>query len=91
MTTVKELIEELQKYDQNSIVLYAYDENGDTGVHDFIDGSLFVVLDNKGLLETDSEGVVEIERDTDNNLLKGLELIKKSGGTLKPAIKLFCR
>jgi hypothetical protein len=56
MTTVKELIEELQGCDQDAIVLYAYDENGLTGVHDFIDGDYIVALDEDGNIMFDKQG-----------------------------------
>ena len=91
MTTVKELIEELQKYDQDAFVLYAYDENGDTGVHDFISDSVMTVLDEDGDPIMESGELVEIETLDTNSLLEGLKLIGKRGGILKPAIKLFSR
>ena len=91
MTTVKELIEELQKYDQDAIVLYAYDENGKTGVHDFIDASLSIATDEDGNPIMELGELVEIETGDTNSLLEGLELIVKRDGILKPAIKLFCR
>ena len=91
MTTVKELIEELQKYDQDAFVLYAYDENGDTGVHDFIDDSVMTVLDKDGDPIMELGELVEIITLDTNSLLEGLKLIEKRGGILKPAIKLFSR
>lgn len=91
MTTVKELIEELQKYDQDAFVLYAYDENGKTGVHDFIDGSVTIALDKDGCPIMELGELVEIVTDDTNSLLEGLELIAKRDGKLKPAIKLFSR
>ena len=104
MTTVKELIEELQKYDQDAIVLYAYDENGDTGVHDFIygnfffsldeDGNFFVSLDEDGNLMLDEQGELHEIFNTKNGIpdyLQQLGLLVKRGGILKPAIKLFPR
>jgi hypothetical protein len=94
MTTVKELIEELQKYDQDAIVLYAYDENGDTGVHDFIDGNFIVALDEDGNIMLDEQGelfeIFNTECDMPDGLQQ-LELIEKREGILKPAIKLFSR
>lgn len=95
MTTVKELIEELQKYDQDAIVLYAYDENGDTGVHDFINGNFIVALDEDGNIMMDEEGelfeIFNTEGDMQNELDEYFNLIVKRDGKLKPAIKLFCR
>jgi len=91
MTTVKELIQHLQKYDQDAIVLYAYDENGDTGVHDFIDDSVMTVLNKDGDPIMELGELVEIITLDTNSLLEGLKLIGKTGGILKPAIKLFSR
>ena len=91
MTTVKELIKELQKYDEDSIVLYAYNENGDTGVHHFIAGGFTIAIDKDDSPVMELGELVEIETDSTNGMLEGLELIVKRDGTLKPAIKLFCR
>jgi hypothetical protein len=94
MTTVKELIEELQKYDQDAFVLYAYDENGDTGVHDFINSNFIVALDEDGNLMLDEQGELHEIFNTENGILddlQQLELLVKRGGILKPAIKLFSR
>ena len=94
MTTVKELIEELQGCDQDAIVLYAYDENGLAGVHDFIDSDFIVALDEDGNLMFDEQGELYEIFDTENGSrddLQQLELIGKTGGILKPAIKLFSR
>lgn len=95
MTTVKELIEVLKNYDQDSIVLYAYDENGKTGVHSFIDGNYIVALDNYGHIILDEKlellEIFNTEHDMPDDLDEQFELIVKRGGTLKPAIKLFCR
>ena len=90
MTTIKELIEELQKYDQDAVVLYAYDENGKTGVHHFIDASLSIATDEDGNPIMELGELVEIVKGDINDLLQGLELIIKRDGILKPAIKLFC-
>lgn len=95
MTTVKELIEVLKNYDEDAIVLYAYDENGDTGVHDFIDGDLIVALDEDGNIMLDEQGelfeIFNTECDMPDDIHEQVELIVKRDGKLKPAIKLFCR
>lgn len=94
MTTVKELIEELQGCDQDAIVLYAYDEDGLTGVHYFIDSDFIVALDEDGNLMFDEHGELYEISDTENGSrddLQQLELIVKRGGTPKPSIKLFSR
>ena len=94
MTTVKELIEELQGCDQDAIVLYAYDENGDTGVHDFIYGNFIVALDEDGNIMLDEQGelfeIFNTECDMPDGLNEQPELIVKRECKLKPAIKLFC-
>jgi hypothetical protein len=94
MKTIKELIEELKKYDQDAFVLYAFDENGDTGVHDFIYSNFIVALDEDGNFMLDEQGELHEILNTENGIpddLQQLELLVKRGGILKPAIKLFCR
>ena len=91
MTTVKELIEELSKCNQDAIVLYAFDEYGDTGWHDFIDSNLLTAVDIGGVLMFHKDEIVAIRTDTGDDLTEDFEIIEKKGGTLKPAIKLFCR
>ena len=88
MTTVKELIKELQKCDQDAIVLYQYNENGDTGLHDFINEDFIVALDKDGNIMMDEEG--ELFEIFNRELDEHFELIVKRGGTLKPAIKFYC-
>lgn len=46
IVTVKDLISELQKCDQDAIVLYAFDEYGRDGVHGFISKDDLVALDS---------------------------------------------
>jgi hypothetical protein len=90
MTTVKELIEQLQKCDQDAIVLYAFDCAGDTGWHDFIDSNLLTAVRVDGSLMVLGDEIVAIKTDTGDDLTEDFEIIEKKGGTLKPAIKLFC-
>jgi hypothetical protein len=89
MTTVKELIEELSKCDQDAIVLYAFDENAATGVHDFIDSNLLTAVNVDGSLMVLEDELVILRTDTEDDLTEDFEIIKKKGGILKPAIKLF--
>jgi hypothetical protein len=91
MTTVKELIEKLSKCDQDAIVLYASDDNGATGVHDFIDSNLLTAVRVDGSLMVLEGELVILITDTGDDLTEDFEIIEEKGGTLKPAIKLFCR
>ena len=91
MVTVKELIEELSKCNQDAIVLYASDDKRATRVHEFIDSNLLAAVNvDASLMVLEGEPVILIT-DTGDDLTEDFEIIEKKGGTLKPAIKLFCR
>ncbi len=91
MVTVKELIEELSKCNQDAIVLYASDDNGATGVHDFIYSNLLTAVLADGSLMFHKHELVILITDTEDDFTEDIEIIEERGGTLKPAIKLFCR
>ena len=91
MVTVKELIEKLSKCDQDAIVLYASDDNGATGVHDFIDSDFLTAVRVDGSLMALEGEIVILMTDTEDDFTEDFEIIEKKGGTLKPAIKLFWR
>ncbi len=91
MVTVKELIEKLLKCDQDAIVLYASYDNGVIGVHDFIASNLLVAVNVDASLMVLEGELVMLRTDIGDDLTEDFEIIEKKGGTLKPAIKLFCR
>lgn len=89
-TRVKDLIEKLQKFDPEAIVLHAYDEYGRTGVHGFISGELNVFQDpNTGNICDSENEVLECEPKyfPKDYTPEFVEQVK--GFTQIPAIKLF--
>jgi hypothetical protein len=91
MITVKELIVELQKYNPDAIVLYAYDEYGRTGTHGQISNDEYVVLDsNDNFVIIDDEIVSFCEEDVGDLNDEYQEVVDKYNN-VRPTIKLFAR
>lgn len=91
MITVKELIAELQKYNPDAIVLYAYDEYKRTGTHGHISNDEYVVLDsNDNFVIIDDEIVSFCEEDADDLNDEYQEVVDKYNN-VRPTIKLFAR
>lgn len=68
-TTVKDLIEQLQQCNPDDIVLYAYNEYGNTGYHNFVSSDNLVcvdsetgkfILDDNDILTADKSDVDDI-------------------------------
>mgnify|MGYP003402982300 CR=1 FL=1 len=94
MTSVKDLIKELQQLDPDSIVLYAYDEYGNTGTHSFIDDEEQYLIINKdgSILEYDREIITFENNYKEEKIDEVIELIDsslKDGGKQVRCIKLF--
>lgn len=88
---VKDLILKLQQCDPEAVVLYAYDEYGRTGVHDFIANDYMVALDSEDKFVTiKNELVWFVVDDMDDLIPEHQEIIDKYNN-VKPAIKLFAR
>lgn len=96
MTTVKDLIKELQQLDQDSIVLYAYDEYGRTGIHSFIsDDDNYVIINKDGTILMDDNEIITFEGDYKEELEQEyIDLIDNSlnnDGIKVKSIKLFAQ
>ncbi len=88
---VKDLISELQKCNPEAVVLYAYEQYGRTGVHDFISKDNSVVLDsNDRFAMNDNELIWYINEDADDLSDEIQEVIDKHNN-VQPAIILFAR
>ena len=96
MITVQQLIKELQQLDPDSIVLYAYDEYGRTGIHSFIsDDESYVIINKDGTVLMNDNEIIEFEDDFKKEFEQEyIDLIDNSlsdGGTKVKSIKLFAQ
>ena len=92
LTRVKDLIAELQQLDQEAIVLYAYDEYGNTGVHQFIaSGDTLVCCDPDGDYKfTENEDLIlRFLGDDDEDYDESMPKLTDTTVQWLPAIKLF--
>lgn len=88
---VKDLILKLQQCDPEAVVLYAYDEYGRTGIHDFITNDQMVALDSEDqFVMIENDLVCFCEDDFDDLIDEYQEIVDKYNN-VQPAIKLFAR
>ena len=86
---VKDLILELQKYDTEAIVLYAYNEYRQTGVHGFISKDHLVALDSDDRFVVVDNELVSFCLDAIDDLIPEYQEIVDKYKSVHPAIQLF--
>lgn len=94
ITKVKDLIKELEKLDQEAVVIYAYDEYGNNSTHGFIqDDEQFVVFDNQDIiLEYDRDIIIfenDYKEDQIDEIVELIDTALENGGRIEKCIKLF--
>ena len=98
LATVEELIKELQKCDQDAVVLFGYCLNSRTGVFEDIDRGLVVVANDDGIFKNSEGNAMEYYVNAEGDIPYGIcekfteELDMVDGEKLKfrKAIKIFC-
>lgn len=98
LATVEELIKELQKCDQDAVVLFGYCSNTRTGVFEDIDRGLVVVADDDGIIENDKGKAMEYYVNAEGDIPYGicikfteeLDMIEHEKLKFRKAIKIFC-
>ena len=75
MTTVKDLIKELEKLNPDAIVLYAYNEYQNTGSHNFIseDSMVAVSDDEQSFITDENDNINYLGREDYDDAISGNE------------------
>lgn len=91
LTRVKDLIADLQKLDQEAIVLYAFNEYGNHGIHSQITTDALICCDLNGELKLDEDNdlILRYTDDDDDDYVEEFPKLNDPNLQWFPAIKMF--